>query len=87
MFRSGKALAADVSSTLDSLLDKGRYNKEMRPPGVLEDKHPITVSLNLAIRSMGPVDEVKNVFSLDCYFRQSWMDKRLRWDDYLVTIL
>ena len=29
-------------------------------------------------RSMGPVDEMNEVYSLDCYFRQTWIDKRLR---------
>ena len=31
------------------------------------------------VRSMGPVDEMNEVYSLDCYFRQTWMDKRLRY--------
>lgn len=29
---------------------------------------------------MGPVDERKQVFSMDCYFRQSWTDPRLRYN-------
>ena len=29
------------------------------------------VEVNLAIRSMGPVDETKQSFTLDCYFRQA----------------
>ena len=29
-------------------------------------------------RSMGPIDETREMFSLDCYFRQSWTDTRLR---------
>ena len=29
---------------------------------------------------MGPVDEQKQMFSLDCYFRQSWRDERLRYN-------
>ena len=27
------------------------------------------VEVNIAIRSMGPVDETKQSFTLDCYFR------------------
>ena len=38
------------------------------------------VTINLSIRSMGPVDENRMVFSLDCYFRQSWVDDRLRYN-------
>ena len=28
-------------------------------------------------RSMGPVDEAQQRFTLDCYFRQYWTDPRL----------
>lgn len=38
------------------------------------------VTINLSIRSMGPVDENDMAFSLDCYFRQSWVDKRLQYN-------
>ena len=29
---------------------------------------------------MGPVDEVKQTFQLDCYFRQFWTDFRLKFN-------
>ncbi|KAM7354745.1 gamma-aminobutyric acid type A receptor subunit Grd isoform 2-T3 [Cochliomyia hominivorax] len=29
------------------------------------------------VRSMGPISEVDMTYSMDCYFRQSWVDKRL----------
>ena len=41
---------------------------------------PIPVVVNLSIRSMGPVDESIHAFSLDCYFRQSWVDPRLKYN-------
>eukprot|EP00095_Tigriopus_kingsejongensis_P006095 snap_masked-scaffold691_size110934-processed-gene-0.1 protein:Tk06095 transcript:snap_masked-scaffold691_size110934-processed-gene-0.1-mRNA-1 annotation:"gamma-aminobutyric acid receptor alpha-like" len=41
---------------------------------------PLVVTINLSIRSMGPVEENDMVFSLDCYFRQSWVDKRLQYN-------
>ena len=41
---------------------------------------PIPVVVNLSIRSMGPVDENRQAFNLDCYFRQSWVDKRLQYN-------
>ncbi len=34
----------------------------------------------MSIRSMGPVDEDREVFSLDCYFRQEWVDRRLSYN-------
>ena len=45
------------------------------------------VTINLSIRSMGPVDENRHVFSLDCYFRQSWTDDRLKYNATGVTEL
>ena len=56
-FRSGATFAFQVSDTLDSLLVRQGYNKQMRPenrPG-----QPVEVSLNLAIRNIGPIDELK----------------------------
>lgn len=41
----------------------------------------MAVTINLSIRSMGPVDENRRAFSLDCYFRQSWVDDRLRYNN------
>ena len=38
----------------------------------------LLICLMSVVRSMGPVDEMNEVYSLDCYFRQTWMDKRLR---------
>ena len=37
---------------------------------------PTEVEVNLYVRSMGPVDEGKNIFTLDIYFRQYWTDRR-----------
>ena len=42
---------------------------------------------------MGPVEDSKEAYSLDCYFRQSWTDKRLRsakmakWHDSMISTL
>ena len=36
---------------------------------------------------MGPVDEDREIFSLDCYFRQSWVDERLRFNATVVDEL
>ena len=32
-------------------------------------------------RSMGPVDERKQMYALDCYFRQNWIDDRLSYNN------
>lgn len=31
----------------------------------------------MQVRSMGPISEVDMTYSMDCYFRQSWVDRRL----------
>ena len=36
---------------------------------------------------MGPIDEVKQIFSLDCYFRQTWKDERLKFNTSDLTEL
>lgn len=36
---------------------------------------------------MGPVDEDRMVFALDCYFRQSWIDERLKFNATVVSEL
>ncbi|QQP57395.1 Uncharacterized protein FKW44_002368, partial [Caligus rogercresseyi] len=63
--------------TLDHLLVFSPYDKRIRPKF---GGPPLKVILNLSILSMGPVDESKNAFSMDCYFRQSWVDERLQYN-------
>ena len=46
---------------------------------MISDHFTGTRSNLYVVRSMGPVDEMNEVYSLDCYFRQTWMDKRLRY--------
>ena len=68
------ALADAVSETLDHIFHESRYDAKIRPN---YDGPPTVIMVNLAIRSMGPVDESRNIFTLDCYFRQYWTDARL----------
>ena len=44
------------------------------------------MELNLAIQNIGPIDELKEVFSIDCYFRQTWYDRRLQFNSRFVRI-
>ena len=50
------------------------YDRQIRPQIA---GPPLEVEVNVAIRSMGPVDEKSQTFALDCYFRQFWTDNRL----------
>jgi len=76
-YRDGAALGKETSTTLDYLLSESGYDRKLRP---INDGGPVQVNVNLAIRSMGPVDDSKEAYSLDCYFRQSWLDKRLSYN-------
>ncbi|XP_037506859.2 gamma-aminobutyric acid receptor alpha-like [Rhipicephalus sanguineus] len=70
--RSNKQNNKNVSLLLDSLLQG--YNHHVRPGRV---DTPTDVYIDIEVRSMGPVSEVDMTYSMDCYFRQSWMDRRL----------
>ena len=41
----------------------------------------LQVEINIQIRSMGPIDEVSQTFTMDCYFRQYCQDFRLKYNN------
>ncbi|CAB4064290.1 GABRA [Lepeophtheirus salmonis] len=51
-----------------------QYDNSLRP-GI--GGPPLLVEINIQVRSMGPISEVDMSYSMDCYFRQSWVDTRL----------
>ncbi|XP_023346187.1 gamma-aminobutyric acid receptor alpha-like [Eurytemora carolleeae] len=69
--------AYNVSKLLDNLLKD--YDNNLRPdfggPSTLID-------VNMQVRSMGPISEMDMSYIMDCYFRQSWVDKRLAFTGY-----
>ncbi|XP_016942068.2 gamma-aminobutyric acid receptor subunit alpha-2 isoform X2 [Drosophila suzukii] len=70
---SADMLSRNISMILENLLK--RYEQSQLPThgqGV-----PTVVQTNILIRSMGPVSELDMDYSMDCYFRQYWRDKRL----------
>ncbi|KAK6172963.1 hypothetical protein SNE40_016511 [Patella caerulea] len=62
----------NMTSLLDGLLHG--YDKRVRP---YSKGGPVTVNADILLRSMGPISELEMSYSLDCYFRQTWVDKRL----------
>ncbi|XP_014679767.1 PREDICTED: gamma-aminobutyric acid receptor alpha-like [Priapulus caudatus] len=40
----------------------------------------LIVKIDINIRSMGPISELDMAYSMDCYFRQRWQDKRLAFE-------
>ncbi|XP_059609096.1 gamma-aminobutyric acid receptor alpha-like [Phlebotomus argentipes] len=63
---------ANISDLLDNLL-RG-YDNSVRPDF---GGRPAVVEVDIMVRSMGPISEVDMTYSMDCYFRQSWVDRRL----------
>ncbi|CAG9762963.1 unnamed protein product [Ceutorhynchus assimilis] len=62
----------NISALLDNLL-KG-YDNSVRPNF---GGPPAVVEVDIMVRSMGPISEMDMTYSMDCYFRQSWIDRRL----------
>ncbi|XP_023215415.1 gamma-aminobutyric acid receptor alpha-like [Centruroides sculpturatus] len=65
----------NMSIVLENLLRD--YDSNQRPG---YGGAPTVVTTNFLIRSMGPISEVDMEYSMDCYFRQKWTDRRLRFD-------
>lgn len=80
----GHGLTSNVTNILNQLMHERNYDRRIRP-GLGGDPVPITV--NIFIRSLGPVSEKDEEFSLDCYFRQMWQDDRLQFNSTEVSIL
>ncbi|XP_042145837.1 gamma-aminobutyric acid receptor subunit alpha-6 [Ixodes scapularis] len=70
-------IMANTSLLLDSLLSEKNYNRQFRPGF---GGPPTEILTDVLIRSFGPVSENEMMFSMDCYFRQTWYDRRLRFD-------
>ncbi|XP_030378780.1 gamma-aminobutyric acid receptor alpha-like [Scaptodrosophila lebanonensis] len=66
-------LSRNISIILENLLK--RYEQSQLPTH--GQGLPTVVRTNILIRSMGPVSELDMDYSMDCYFRQYWRDKRL----------
>uniref|UniRef100_A0A6P7FJ33 Gamma-aminobutyric acid receptor subunit alpha-5-like n=1 Tax=Diabrotica virgifera virgifera TaxID=50390 RepID=A0A6P7FJ33_DIAVI len=62
----------NISLLLDNLL-RG-YDNSIRPDF---GGPPTIIEVDIMVRSMGPISEIDMTYSMDCYFRQSWRDKRL----------
>ncbi|XP_055333460.1 gamma-aminobutyric acid receptor alpha-like isoform X2 [Paramacrobiotus metropolitanus] len=64
-----------VTDIIDTLLMD--YDIKARPPGPTTE-----VLVDIVLRSMGTVSESQFEYSIDCYFRQSWIDRRLSYGQF-----
>lgn len=70
---------SNTTYLLDSLLSEDKYDRKIRP-GL--GGPPIVIHTNIEIRSFGPISESEMVYSMDCYFRQTWSDSRLQFHSH-----
>ncbi|ROT80348.1 putative gamma-aminobutyric acid receptor alpha-like [Penaeus vannamei] len=66
----------NISSLLDNLLKN--YDQKLRPSF---GGKPTTIEIDIEVRSMSQISEMDMTYSMDCYFRQSWVDERLAFSD------
>ncbi|XP_058832240.1 gamma-aminobutyric acid receptor alpha-like [Topomyia yanbarensis] len=71
----------NISELLDNLL-RG-YDNSIRPDF---GGPPAVIEVDIMVRSMGPISEVDMTYSMDCYFRQSWVDRRLEFSGTQDTL-
>ncbi|XP_029444231.1 gamma-aminobutyric acid receptor subunit alpha-4 [Rhinatrema bivittatum] len=70
-----KLYPENFTRILDSLLDG--YDNRLRPGF----GGPVTeVKTDIYVTSFGPVSDVEMEYTMDVFFRQTWVDKRLRYD-------
>ncbi|XP_023609371.1 gamma-aminobutyric acid receptor subunit alpha-4 isoform X3 [Myotis lucifugus] len=70
-----KLCPENFTRILDSLLDG--YDNRLRPGF----ESPVTeVKTDIYVTSFGPVSDVEMEYTMDVFFRQTWIDKRLKYD-------
>ncbi|XP_044741776.1 glutamate-gated chloride channel isoform X3 [Chrysoperla carnea] len=67
---------------LDQILGPGRYDARIRPSGVNGTDGPAIVRVNLFVRSIATISDIKMEYSVQLTFREQWLDERLKFDDF-----
>ncbi|XP_029052723.1 glycine receptor alpha 1 isoform X4 [Osmia lignaria lignaria] len=66
---------------LDTILGPGRYDARIRPSGENATDGPAIVRVNLFVRSIATISDIKMEYSVQLTFREQWLDERLRFVD------
>ncbi|XP_046397665.1 glutamate-gated chloride channel isoform X2 [Ischnura elegans] len=66
---------------LDQILGPGRYDARIRPSGVNGTDGPAIVNVNLFVRSIATISDIKMEYSVQLTFREQWLDERLKFGD------
>ncbi|XP_060536948.1 glutamate-gated chloride channel isoform X3 [Cylas formicarius] len=67
---------------LDQILGPGRYDARIRPSGVNGTDGPAIVRVNLFVRSITTISDIKMEYSVQLTFREQWLDERLKFNDF-----
>ncbi|VDO25401.1 unnamed protein product [Haemonchus placei] len=68
-------VTSNVTTTLNKILEG--YDRHLRPGF---NVRRTTVYIDIAVRTMGPIADLTNTYSFNCYFRQTWTDSRLKFN-------
>nr|XP_050034296.1 glutamate-gated chloride channel-like [Dermacentor andersoni] len=68
------------SNILNAIFEKNAYDKSVRPPSI-NDTGPVRVEVSMFVLSIPEVSENNMDYTIQAYFRQSWLDPRLAFDD------
>ncbi|XP_058451260.1 glutamate-gated chloride channel isoform X5 [Malaya genurostris] len=66
---------------LDQILGSGKYDARIRPSGINGTDGPAIVRINLFVRSIMTISDIKMEYSVQLTFREQWLDERLKFDD------
>jgi len=71
----------EEKTILDAILNEKIYDARIRPATADTMDGPTNIQVNLMIRSIDKIDDVKMEFSTQITFRQQWYDDRLKFGD------
>ncbi|XP_035704039.1 glutamate-gated chloride channel isoform X2 [Folsomia candida] len=69
---------------LDKVMNTKVYDNKIRPVGAGGEGATV-VNVNLFVRSIARIDDVKMEYSVQLTFREQWLDDRLRFDNFKPT--
>ncbi|XP_073998266.1 glycine receptor alpha 1 isoform X4 [Rhodnius prolixus] len=67
---------------LDQILGPTSYDARIRPSGINGTDGPAIVRVNLFVRSIATISDIKMEYSVQLTFREQWLDERLKFDDF-----
>ncbi|XP_074108116.1 glycine receptor alpha 1 isoform X1 [Cotesia typhae] len=67
---------------LDDILGEKKYDARIRPSGENGTDGPAIVRVNLFVRSIATISDIKMEYSVQLTFREQWLDERLKFNDY-----